>query len=46
MEFHSELRPLQTSAEALATSGLVIERIRELGKPDPGDKMATHRAVG
>jgi SAM-dependent methyltransferase len=38
MTFHSEHRPLQYYAEALADAGFVIERLREVGDPDPDDK--------
>jgi SAM-dependent methyltransferase len=35
MTFASVHRPLQTYADALAASGLLIERLRELGEDDP-----------
>jgi len=38
MTFSYEHRPLQDYVDALADSGFVIERIREVGEPDPDDK--------
>jgi SAM-dependent methyltransferase len=38
MTFHSEHRPLQAYSDALADAGFVMERIREVGVPDPADK--------
>ncbi len=38
MTFHSEHRPLNDYADALADAGFLIERIREVGSPDPEDK--------
>ncbi len=38
MTFHSEHRPLQDYTDALANAGFLIERIREVGEPDPADK--------
>ena len=38
MTFHSEHRPLLDYSEALASAGFLIERIREVGDPDPADK--------
>jgi SAM-dependent methyltransferase len=38
MTFHSEHRPLQAYTDALADAGFVIERLRELGEPDPAHK--------
>ena len=38
MTFHSEHRPLRDYSEALADAGFLIERIREVGDPDPEDK--------
>ena len=38
MTFHSQHRPLQAYAEALADAGFLIERIREVGDPSPADK--------
>lgn len=38
MTFHSEHRPLQAYADAVADAGLLIERIAEVGEPDPSDK--------
>jgi SAM-dependent methyltransferase len=37
MNFHSEHRPLQAYSEALAQSGFVIDRLREVTEPDPSD---------
>jgi SAM-dependent methyltransferase len=38
MAFHSEHRPLQAYTDALADSGFLIERIKEVTEPDPDDK--------
>jgi SAM-dependent methyltransferase len=38
MTFHSEHRPLHDYVDALADAGFVIERLREVGDPDPDDK--------
>jgi SAM-dependent methyltransferase len=38
MTFHSEHRPLQAYADALADAGFLIERLREVGNPDETDK--------
>jgi len=38
MTFHSEHRPLGDYSDALADAGFLIERIREVGDPDPDDK--------
>ncbi|HWE66423.1 MAG TPA: class I SAM-dependent methyltransferase [Acidimicrobiales bacterium] len=38
MTFHTEHRPLQTYTDALADAGFVIERLREVGDPDPAEK--------
>jgi SAM-dependent methyltransferase len=38
MTFHSEHRPLRDYSDALAEAGFLIERIREVGDPDPEDK--------
>jgi SAM-dependent methyltransferase len=38
MTFHSEHRPLQSYVDALADAGFVVERLKELGEPDPCDK--------
>jgi SAM-dependent methyltransferase len=38
MTFHSEHRSLQTYVDALADAGFLIERLREVGEPDPTDK--------
>ena len=38
MTFHSEHRPLHDYTDALADAGFLIERIREVGDPDPADK--------
>lgn len=38
MEFHSEHRPLEDYAEALAANEFVIVRLREVGDPDPSSK--------
>jgi SAM-dependent methyltransferase len=38
MTFHSEHRPLRDYANALADAGFMIERIQEVGEPDPRDK--------
>ena len=38
MTFHTEHRPLQDYVEALADAGFVIERMREVGEPNPSDK--------
>jgi SAM-dependent methyltransferase len=38
MTFHSRHRPLQAYTEALADAGFLIERIREVGDPNPADK--------
>jgi SAM-dependent methyltransferase len=35
MTFHTEHRPLQDYTDALADAGFVIERLREVGEPDP-----------
>jgi SAM-dependent methyltransferase len=40
MTFHSEHRPLQVYADALADGGFLIERIREVGDPDPADRWS------
>ena len=38
MTFHSEHRPLHDYTDALADAGFLVERIREVGDPDPADK--------
>ena len=38
MTFHSEHRPLRDYVDALADAGFLIERLREVGDPDPDDK--------
>ncbi len=38
MTFHTEHRPIQAYTDALANAGFVIERVREVGEPDPTDK--------
>jgi len=38
MTFHFEHRPLQAYSDALANAGFLIERIREVGDPDPAGK--------
>ncbi len=38
MTFHTEHRPLQDYTNALADAGFVIERLREVGEPNPDDK--------
>lgn len=38
MTFHSEHRPLHNYVDALADAGFLIERLREVGEPDPDDK--------
>lgn len=38
MHFHSEHRPLQAYTEALSEAGFLIERLREVTEPDPGNK--------
>jgi hypothetical protein len=38
MTFRLEHRPLQAYTDALADAGFVIERLREVGDPDPSDK--------
>jgi SAM-dependent methyltransferase len=38
MTFHSEHRPLQVYADALADAGFLIERLRDVGNPDAADK--------
>jgi SAM-dependent methyltransferase len=38
MTFHSEHRSLQAYIDALADVGFVIERLREVGEPNPADK--------
>jgi SAM-dependent methyltransferase len=38
MTFHSEHRPLSDYSDALADAGFLIERIREVGDPNPEDK--------
>lgn len=38
MTFHSEHRPLQAYIDALADAGFVVERLRDVGEPDPADK--------
>ncbi len=38
MTFHSEHRPLQAYADALAGAGFLIEQLREVTEPDPSDK--------
>jgi SAM-dependent methyltransferase len=38
MTFHTEHRPLQDYTDALAEAGFLIERMREVGEPDPADK--------
>ena len=38
MTFHSEHRPLHDYTDALADAGFLVERIREVGEPDPADK--------
>ena len=40
MTFHSEHRPLQAYADALADCGFLIERSREVGERDPADKWS------
>jgi SAM-dependent methyltransferase len=38
MTFHSEHRPLQAYTDALADAGFLIERVVEVGDPDPANK--------
>jgi SAM-dependent methyltransferase len=38
MTFHSEHRPLHAYTDALANAGFVIERVAEIGEPDPGHR--------
>jgi SAM-dependent methyltransferase len=38
MRFDSEHRPLQDYTDALTTAGFLIETLREVRDPDPGDK--------
>lgn len=38
MNFHSEHRPLEAYTEALAESGFLMERLREVTEPDPTNK--------
>jgi SAM-dependent methyltransferase len=38
MTFHTEHRPLRDYTDALANAGFLIERMREVGEPDPADK--------
>ncbi len=38
MTFHSQHRPLEAYTEAIARSGFLIERLREVTEPDPNDK--------
>ena len=38
MTFHSEHRPLSDYSDPLAEAGFLIERIREVGDPNPEDK--------
>jgi SAM-dependent methyltransferase len=38
MTFHTEHRPLAVYTDALADAGFLIERMREVGEPDPADK--------
>jgi hypothetical protein len=38
MTFHSAHRPLNDYTDALAEAGFLIERIREVGSPDPEDE--------
>jgi len=38
MTFHSEHRSLQDYTDALADAGFVVERLREVGEPDPENK--------
>ncbi len=45
MTFHSEHRPLVDYVDALADGGFLIERIREVGDPDPDDKWHRDPAV-
>jgi SAM-dependent methyltransferase len=40
MTFHSEHRPLHDYTDALADAGFLVERIREVGDPDPADKWS------
>ncbi len=40
MTFEMEHRPLQVYADALAAAGFLIERIGEIGEPDPDDKWS------
>ena len=40
MRFHFEHRPLHAYTDALADAGFLIERLRELGEPDPSDKWS------
>lgn len=40
MDFHSEHRPLEAYTAELEHAGLVIERLREIGGPDPDDRWA------
>jgi SAM-dependent methyltransferase len=42
MTFHSWHRPLQACTDALADTGFLIERIREVGDPSPADKWHSH----
>jgi hypothetical protein len=36
--FHSEHRPLHDYVDALADAGFLVERLREVGEPDPESK--------
>jgi SAM-dependent methyltransferase len=38
MTFHSEHRPLHDYVDALADAGFLVERLREVGEPDPESK--------
>jgi hypothetical protein len=38
MTFQSEHRPLHAYTDALADAGFLIERIQEVGDPDPNEK--------
>lgn len=40
MTFELEHRPLQVYTDALAAAGFLIERIQEVGEPDPEDKWS------
>jgi SAM-dependent methyltransferase len=40
MRFESEHRPIESYTRALEHAGFVIEALREVGDPDPGDKWS------